>query len=133
MRLHALGASLAALPLAAMAETGNAPPPDFFAGQYRMIGTDATGALVDLMLRLDPSPRGLDASTCETADAGYLALPGPDGDHYLEGGIAGHALVCDHFISYENYPMITCFGDGDTRLTLWVADIGFDAPLSCGD
>jgi hypothetical protein len=29
--------------------------------------------------------------------------------------------------------MITCFGDGDTRLTLWVADIGFDAPLSCGD
>jgi hypothetical protein len=115
----------------ATAQDANSPPADFFVGQYRMIGTDATGGLVDLAVRLDLAAGGLAASTCDAPDAGALALPGADGDHYLEGDIAGHALICDYFISYENNPMLTCFGDGDTRLTLWVAEFGFAAPLAC--
>jgi hypothetical protein len=123
---------LAMLPFTASAQDGNSAPAGFFVGQYRMIGTDATGGLVDLAVRLDVAAVGLAASTCDAPDAGLLALPGPDGDHYLEGDIAGYALTCDYFVSYENNPMLTCFGDGRTRLTLWVADFGFAAPLSCG-
>jgi hypothetical protein len=133
MRRAAILVCFAPLPLAASAQDGNSPPAEFFVGQYRMVGTDTTGGLVDLQLRLDIVAHGLAASTCAAPDAGLLVLPGPDGDHYLEGNVAGHALVCDYFMSYENNPMLTCFGDWKTRLTLWVADFAFDQPLSCGD
>jgi hypothetical protein len=133
MKRAALWVCLAALPLAVSAQDGNSPPAAFFVGQYRMVGTDAAGGLVDVRLRLDIAAEGLIVSTCAAPDAGLLRLPSPDGDHYLEGNAAGHALICDYFMSYENNPMLTCFGDAETRLTLWIADFAFDQPLSCSD
>ncbi len=134
MKHAAILACLAALPHAALAQDGNSPPPDFFVGQYRMIGVDASGP-VDTPLRLDLAPQGLAVSTCAAADAGLLVLPGPTSeDRYIDGTIEGRILTCDHFLTWENYALLACYGDDDrnTRLTLWPADFP-GAPLSCAD
>ena len=80
MKFAALALCLLNLPVAVGAQDGNSPAADFFVGQYRMVGTDAKGVLVDLALRLDIAGQGLVVSTCDAPDAGSLALPGPEGD-----------------------------------------------------
>jgi hypothetical protein len=132
MKHACLGLLLATLPFAASAEDRWNYSPEFFVGQYRMIGIDASGP-VDIALRLDLAPQGLAVSTCAAPDAGLLVLPGPESeDRFIEGTIEGRVLSCDHFMTWQNYALLACYGEDDARLTLWGADFP-DDPLSCSD
>lgn len=52
---------------------------------------------------------------------------------FLVGNIDGFALHCQYFIDHDNYPLLACFGEDGTRLTLWPHNDDFAiAPLTCG-
>jgi hypothetical protein len=66
---------------------------------------------------------------------GTMVLPQVSGDeHYVNAVIGGRSLTCDAFSTYQNYPILACYGDGDStaRLTLWPTDT-FSDPLRCVD
>lgn len=120
---------VAAVPVLAQETDGF--PQAVFTGQYRMIGQGAEGA-VDLALRLDPAGAALSVSLCGMADGGQLVLPSQSGgDHYIHGRIGTEDVVCDPFMTYENYPLLACYSDTGSLLTLWPG-ADFAAPLDCG-
>ena len=119
------------LPVQAVADDVDPFPPEFFAGQYRMIGTSPAGP-VDQALRLEPAGADLKVVLCGTGDGGRLVMPSQSGgDHYIEGRIGAEEVVCDPFMTYENYPLLACDSDTGSLLTLWPAP-DFAAPLDCG-
>ncbi len=120
---------LAAIPAVAQDRT---PPPEFFIGTYRMIGTGPAGP-VDQQLRLERGDDGnLKVLICGLADAGGLALPAPQAEGpYLEGRIGAEPVSCEAFSDYDNYPAILCYGNNGARLTLW-PDGDFATPPACG-
>ncbi len=134
MKRQALGLTLASvLSVAAATDVQGADtfPQAFFTGQYRMIGQSALGP-VDLPLRLDPAGADLGVSLCGEPDGGQLTLPSQTGgDHYLEGRIGTEDVVCDPFMTYENYPLLACYSDTGSLLTLWPGP-DFAAALDCG-
>lgn len=118
------------MPSLALAEGADPFPLEFFVGQFRMIGTSPEGP-VDEGVRLEPEDGGLDVKLCGAADGGRLVLPSPPGDHYIEGRIGIRDVVCDPFMTYENYPLLACYGADGALLTLWPGD-DFGGALDCG-
>jgi hypothetical protein len=118
-----------AVPSALFAQT---PSADYYVGLYRMIGRDSTGP-VDQLLRIDTNGEDLMVSIC--GELATLVMPSQSGDeHYINGTLRGESVTCDPFNTYQNYPLLACYGDGDhaVRLTLWPADT-FAEPLNCVD
>jgi hypothetical protein len=108
------------------------PPAAFYVGLYRMIGVDEAGS-IDQPLRIDAQGEKLTVSVCGAR--GTMVLPHASGDeHYINVVIKGRSLTCEPFLTYDNYPLLACYGDGDStaRLTLWPAD-NFSDPLRCGN
>ncbi len=129
MRGLCAGAVLALTTGAAGAQADEYPQ-EFFIGQYRMIGVDATGP-VDGRLRLEAEGAGLAVRTCGGTEGEALLPPSVTGDeHYYTGRIGGREIVCEVFGTYDNYPFLACAGDGGSRLSLWPAD-NFGDPLTC--
>lgn len=129
--MKALACLILLMPSSALAEIADPFPLDFFVGQYRMVGT-APGGPVDESVRLDPEDGGLEVRLCGPADGGRLVLPSQsDGDHYIEGRIGTRDVVCDPFMTYENYPLLACYGADGALLTLWPGE-DFAGTLDCG-
>jgi hypothetical protein len=106
------------------------PPAAFYVGLYRVIGVDDAGP-VDQIVRIDAQGENLIVSMCGVLAT--MVLPHAAGDeHYINAVIGGKSLTCDPFSTYDNYPLLACYGDGDSiaRLTLWPAD-SFSDPLNC--
>jgi hypothetical protein len=115
-----------------LAQENAVPPPDFYQGQYRMIGVAPDGA-VDENLRLDMAGDGLAVSICGVTDGGQLRLPkGTEEDPYVDGTIKGRAVICEAFWTFENYPLLACYGADGARLTLWPQG-DFGAALECAN
>jgi hypothetical protein len=115
---------------AAAAESG--PPPEFYTGLYRMIGTEAAGS-VDQPVRLDAAGAGLAVSVCGGAAGETLMLPkGTEEDPYISGRIGGREVICEGFWTFENYPLLACYREDGARLTLWPSG-DFGAALACAD
>jgi hypothetical protein len=115
----------------ALAQVADPFPQAFFVGQYRMVGLSSAGP-VDVPLRLVAEGDDLGVSLCASTDGGRLVLPSQSGgDHYLEGRIGTEAVVCDPFMTYENYPLLACYSNTGGLLTLWPGP-DFAAPLDCG-
>jgi hypothetical protein len=113
-----------------LAQDQAVPAPDFYQGQYRMIGVGPDGT-VDENLRLDVSGDGIGVSICGIADGGKLRLPkGTEDDPYVDGTIKGRAVICEAFWTFENYPLLACYGADGARLTLWPQG-DFGAALVC--
>jgi hypothetical protein len=120
------------LPGLAMAESADTFPEEFFVGQYRLVGTSPEGPL-DESVRLDSDDGGLAVGLCGLPDAGRLVLPAQSGaEHYIEGRIGTRDVVCDPFMTYENYPLLACYGADGALLTLWPQE-DFAAALDCGE
>ncbi|MGJ8615707.1 MAG: hypothetical protein ACSHWS_02635 [Sulfitobacter sp.] len=108
----------------------DAPPPAFFTGQYRMIGTDGQYP-VDQRLRIDPEADGFAVTTCD-GQMGLLAYDTAFEMSFLAGNIGIFALNCQYFVDHDNYPLLACYGENGARLTLWPDNDGFaTAPLVC--
>ena len=108
------------------------PPAAFYVGLYRMIGVDDSGP-VDQVVRIDAEGEELIVSICRARAT--MVLPHAAGDeHYITAVIDGRSLTCDPLSTYDNYPLLACYGDGDStaRLTLWPTDT-FSEPLNCVD
>jgi hypothetical protein len=115
----------------ALAEGADPFPLVFFTGQYRMIGTSPAGP-VDQALRLEPQGADLAVILCGAGDGGRLVMPSQLGaDHYIEGRIGAEDVVCDPFMTYENTPLLACYSETGSLLTLWPG-VDFAAPLDCG-
>ncbi len=106
-------------------------PLSFYVGQYRVIGT-GPGGPVDYPLRLDEVGLELKVSLCRTEDGGSLVPLKDEGWPYFEGRIGPEPMICEPFWNYDNYPVVLCYGDTGSRLTLWPAG-DFAAPLACSD
>jgi hypothetical protein len=112
--------------------TAQDAPAAYYVGLYRMIGLDDAGP-VDEMLHIATNGETLIVSIC--GGLGSLVLPSQSGDeHYINGTLRGVSVTCDHFNTYQNYPLLACYGDGDSdaRLTLFPADNASE-PLRCID
>lgn len=132
MKRPALFAVFALTCLPAWAEDRTGPPPGFYTGLYRMLGTAAEGP-VDRMFRLDVAEGGLVASICGMADAGGLSFPRAGEElPYLTGRIGAEPVICEAFSNYDNYPVLLCYGEAGLRVTLW-PEGDFGAPLVCAD
>ncbi len=131
--MKAMALCLIAVP--AIAAADDYPPPglEFYIGHYQLIGKSASGALVDTMLRLDASGTDLQVTMCGLPDAGRLVLPEVSGgDHYIEGRIGDHEVVCDPFMTYQNDALLACYTDAGALLTLWPGPV-LSAALDCGN
>jgi hypothetical protein len=106
-------------------------PPSFYDGVYRMIGVTPAGPL-DQKLRLTPAEDGnLKVSLCDTPDGGGLKPPAAAAeDPFLDGRIGAESVSCEPFHNWDNYPVIICYGDSGSRMTLW-PEGDFSAALTC--
>lgn len=118
-------------PVAVVAQDTGGFAQALFTGEYRMIGQGAGGP-VDVALRLDPVGAHLGVTLCGVADGGGLVLPSQSGgDPYIQDRIGAGDVVCDPFMTSENYPLLACHSDTGSLLTLW-RGADFAAALECG-
>ena len=114
--LITIGVTIMVLSGPAMAQ--DPPPPVYFTGTYRMVGTAPDGP-VDMTVRLVPDAAALVLSGCD-GTAGRLEFDtGFEGGFFLNGDLSGLPVMCQFFNDYDNYPLIACAHEDDMRLTLW--------------
>ena len=122
--------------VAASAGAGAAEPPpaEYFSGLYIMIGRDGAvpPGLVNEEVVLRPEGAGLAVATCDGAGGALTFDSFGDLDNLLRGSIGHRAVWCMAHNNGDNYPLITCRGEGAERLTLWPQADRFGAAPDCG-
>jgi hypothetical protein len=98
----------------------DAPPPDFFAGRYEVIGRDAVGP-VDDVLQMRVKGANLAVESC-TRGAGQMVIDRGGEGPFAALTLGDQTLECQWFNTWDNYPLLTCYDNGKARLTLWPAN-----------
>lgn len=109
------------------------PSPQYYAGEYVVIGRLQDGSLVEDRARISvAAPDRLAVETCDMGD-GWLEPTAArhEGASPLEGPLAGTTLFCRFLNDGGNYPRLTCASVDDVPalLTFWPEFDGvFDCP-----
>lgn len=103
-----------------------APTPEYFAGRYEMIGRDATGPVEEV---LELTVQGMDLTIGSCAQGpGQLVVDRSGEGPFATLALGDRTLDCQWFNTWDNYPLLTCYDDANTRLTLWPTPATTDCP-----
>jgi hypothetical protein len=98
------------------------PDLSYFEGRYEVVGRTEKGPFEDVLeLTIKLGGGELYVKSCEVGP-GIMVV-----DRSAEGRFASIAfgtftVECQWFNTWDNYPLIACYDDGRTRLTLWPAN-----------
>jgi hypothetical protein len=109
---------LALLPMGAQAQ--GVPENVYFVGRYEVTGRDAKGPVAEVLELLEQGPR-LVVKSCRKG-AGEMVVDASGEGSFAAITLGDWDLTCQWFNTWENYPLLACYNDAGTRLTLWPAN-----------
>jgi hypothetical protein len=94
------------------------PDASYFAGRYEVTGRDAKGP-VDEIWRLTGQGQDVKVERCAGGAPGTMVVDQSGEGSFATITLGERELECQWFNTWDNYPLIACYDDANTRLTLW--------------
>jgi hypothetical protein len=105
-------------PIAAQAQ--GVPENVYFVGRYEVTGRDGKGPVDDVVQLLEQG-QTLTVKSCNKG-AGEMVVDRSGEGPFATIKLGDWDLECQWFNTWDNYPLLACYDDGRTRLTLWPAN-----------
>lgn len=103
---------------AALAKPGT-PGPAYFSGIYERVGRDASGALLNDLMQIQPAGNSVDLTAC-TGDAVQMNFgPAFEIVNLMTGSQGADAYDCLFHNNGYSRPILTCRSEKGAAFTLW--------------